>query len=59
MAPSDDEPTLVRVSLVLCSLCLSGAGGQCHMPGCALWMKAAPDVPIVDFCETFEPVEAT
>lgn len=42
----DPEPTLARVSLVLCSLCLSGAGGECHIPGCALWMNRAPDVPL-------------
>lgn len=42
----DAEIVLTEVKLTLCSLCLNGMGGQCHVPGCALWMKAAPDVPL-------------
>jgi hypothetical protein len=42
----DAEVVLTEVTLTLCSLCLNGAGGQCHTPGCALWMIAAPDVPL-------------
>ena len=38
--------SLHRVTLTLCSLCLNGEGGQCHTPGCALWLKAAPDCPL-------------
>ena len=38
--------SLHRVTLTLCSLCLNGEGGQCHTPGCALWLKAAPDGPL-------------
>jgi hypothetical protein len=33
--------------VLLCTLCRSGAGGQCHTPGCALWMNRAPDVPVM------------
>lgn len=51
------EPTLVRVTLVLCTDCLRGAGGECHTPGCALWMNRAPDVPLADHCEVFVPLE--
>ena len=41
------EPYLVEgVTLTLCSLCLNGAGGQCHTPGCALYMSAGPDLPL-------------
>lgn len=47
-----DVEVLVRVSLVLCSSCLAGVGGECHTPGCALWMNRAPDVPIIDKCES-------
>lgn len=47
-----DEEVLFRVSLVLCSSCLAGVGGECHTPGCALWMNRAPDVPIIDKCES-------
>lgn len=38
--------SLHQVTLTLCSLCLNGEGGQCHTPGCALWLKAAPDIPL-------------
>jgi len=40
------EPTLRRVTLTLCESCIDGAGGECHTPGCALWMNRAPDVPL-------------
>jgi hypothetical protein len=39
-----EEPRAVVLSL--CGLCLHGAGGECHTPGCALWMNRAPDAPI-------------
>jgi hypothetical protein len=34
--------------VLLCKLCRSGAGGECHMPGCALCNNRAPDLPISD-----------
>jgi hypothetical protein len=40
------EPTLERVTLTLCSLCLDGKGGECHTPGCALWINRAPDLEL-------------
>ncbi|HYM98093.1 MAG TPA: hypothetical protein VET26_12385 [Candidatus Sulfotelmatobacter sp.] len=40
------EATLVNVRICLCSACLSGAGGECHTPGCALWLNRAPDLPV-------------
>lgn len=45
---NDGRPPLVlhRVTLTLCSLCLAGAGGECHTPGCALWLRRAPDVAL-------------
>lgn len=43
---SAGEPTLHRVELTLCSLCLDGAGGECHTPGCALWINRAPDLSL-------------
>lgn len=39
----------VRVQTVqirLCDDCLSGIGGECHTPGCALWLNRAPDLRI-------------
>lgn len=47
--PDDNEVTLLRVTLTLCTLCLSGKGGECHSPGCALWMRRAPDVPVTQY----------
>jgi hypothetical protein len=44
---------LARVTLVLCTACLHGFGGECHTPGCAMWMSTAPDVEIVTKCEAF------
>jgi hypothetical protein len=32
--------------VLLCRLCRSGAGGECHMPGCALYNNRAPDMPV-------------
>ncbi len=46
MGQSGDWPKLEVVTLVLCADCLDGKGGECHTPGCALWMKRAPDVSI-------------
>ena len=37
---------LETVTLTLCNACLDGKGGECHTPGCALWMIRAPDVSI-------------
>jgi hypothetical protein len=43
-----DEPEIpVRlVQLWLCDLCLDGTGGECHTPGCALWINRAPDLAL-------------
>lgn len=32
--------------ICLCDRCVAGEGGICWTPGCALWAKAAPDVPL-------------
>lgn len=32
--------------IYLCDLCVAGAGGECHSPGCALWMNRAPDMAL-------------
>lgn len=32
--------------VLLCGRCRKGMGGECHTPGCALWMNRAPDVPV-------------
>lgn len=45
------EPEVAPVRTVqirLCDHCLDGAGGECHTPGCALWMNRAPDVSLRD-----------
>lgn len=46
-APDPDPEIAVRlVQLWLCDPCLDGAGGECHTPGCSLWMHSAPDIPV-------------
>lgn len=40
------QDSLQTVSLTLCGQCIMGAGGECHTPGCALWMNRAPDLPL-------------
>lgn len=40
------EPTLTTMALTVCSLCAGGTEGECHVPGCAFWMKTAPGVPL-------------
>lgn len=53
-----NEPQLERVTLTICSACLDGVGGECHVPGCALWMSTAPDIPIRDKVEiALEPCD--
>ncbi len=41
-----DPITLNRIEITLCSLCLEGAGGECHVPGCALFLNRAPELAI-------------
>jgi hypothetical protein len=43
--PTEDLD-LHRVTLMLCTACLIGAGGECYTPGCALWMSARPDTQV-------------
>jgi hypothetical protein len=42
------EPGLNLVVLTLCDACLDGVGGECHTPGCVLWLSCAPDLAIRD-----------
>lgn len=41
------EIPVKRYAIYLCDPCVRGEGGECHTPGCSLWMKRAPDVPLV------------
>ncbi len=41
-----EEAKAESVLVWLCNLCLDGAGGECHVPCCILFMKDAPRVPI-------------
>jgi hypothetical protein len=50
----DDVP-LRYVALWLCALCLDGAGGTCHVPGCALCRNHAPDLPLTDEVVYLDP----
>lgn len=46
----DPEPRLLRVSgeFTLCSACIDGEGGECHTPGCIMWLNRAPDLSLRD-----------
>lgn len=45
---SDTEEIPVhRVTLLLCEQCIDGVGGECHSPGCSLFLNRAPDIPIL------------
>lgn len=44
-----DEPIglhCVKGSFDICELCMKGAGGECHTPGCLFWINRAPDLPL-------------
>lgn len=42
-AMSDDvSAELAKVEAWVCDPCLTGAGGECHVPGCSFWMHDAP-----------------
>lgn len=36
-------------AVYLCDLCVNGAGGECHVPGCALWIRRAPELALWDW----------
>jgi hypothetical protein len=40
------EPMVKMYSIWLCDMCVSGEGGECHSPGCALFLNRAPDIPL-------------
>lgn len=46
--PEEREIAYHEVTLRLCAMCLDGKGGECHSPGCALWINRAPDLPLRD-----------
>lgn len=41
-AANDLDIKVQSVELWICALCLTGAGGECHVPGCAFWCHDAP-----------------
>lgn len=41
-----DEPNVRRVIVNLCDLCIGGAGGECHTPGCILFLNRGPDMQL-------------
>jgi hypothetical protein len=44
----DPEIPVHLVQLHLCKLCIDGVGGECHTPGCSLWINRAPDISLRD-----------
>lgn len=48
---------LRQVLIWICDACLDGLGGECHTPGCTLWLNRAPDLslrnnPMVEIFES-------
>lgn len=43
---NEDGDVLRLVALMLCQRCIDGEGGECHTPGCGLYMNRAPDLPL-------------
>lgn len=58
LGAGDDEPQLHRLSLQVCDLCLDGEGGECHVPGCAFWMHAAPMDVLLDVLRNAKPLQS-
>jgi hypothetical protein len=48
-AAEERDASLISIRITLCTLCLNGAGGECHVPGCALWGNRAPDIPVTQW----------
>lgn len=43
---AEGEIRVREVRLRICELCLTGKGGECHVPGCVLWLNRAPDLAL-------------
>lgn len=46
---------LKHIKIILCEACLNGSGGECHTPGCAMFLHDAPDLPILP--ELYDVIE--
>lgn len=42
-AATTPDASLLTLQVTVCSLCVGGSGGECHVPGCMFWMCPAPD----------------
>lgn len=52
---ADGEWALRHVTLHICEGCIGGQGGQCHTPGCILWMHDVDAIPLNRDAITFHP----
>ncbi len=52
------EESVSPMILDVCGLCREGAGGECHVPGCAFWMNRAPDIPLSSMLTRDERIAA-
>lgn len=43
MSTDDTSEAIVlhHIEAAVCELCITGAGGECHVPGCSFWMHDA------------------
>jgi hypothetical protein len=57
--PGESEAKFALVKFYriwLCELCVAGKGGECHSPGCALFLNRAPDIPVTEpMCQEADP----
>lgn len=59
-ASADDDPEVHLYAVYLCDLCVQGEGGECHTPGCALWINRAPIFSLLGnpMCRRIEEYES-
>jgi hypothetical protein len=38
-----DTVIVRQYKVFVCDLCVGGKGGECHVPGCAFWLRDAPE----------------
>lgn len=53
-----DDVAVTPMLLSVCWYCQQGSGGECHTPGCSLYMNRAPDIPLAPLLSRDELIEA-
>lgn len=55
---SEGDDDVQPMILNICRRCRAGEGGECHTPGCNLWLNRAPDIPLESDLTRQERIEA-